>query len=147
MFFSNAWSDLLNSFPSYLLPCLHSASVYSPPPLLCCWVLTPCYILFTLIKTSAFNGTQSAWDSLTHLTMVTVQSPVYIFTLTALCHFTPLKVTGGGRRGEERADIRLTPWALHLDSDTSHQRYTKGHHTTIVQLLPVCQWCDLFVKS
>lgn len=88
MFFSDARSWLLNSFccifPFHRTPppFLYSASVYSPPPLLCCWVLSPCYILFTLIKTLSFAGTQSAWVSLTHLTMVTVQSPVYILAST-----------------------------------------------------------------
>ncbi len=63
-------------------PPLICLSIFINQPVLCCWILSPCYILFTLIKTLSFTGTQSAWVSLTHLTMVTVQCPVYILACT-----------------------------------------------------------------
>lgn len=63
-------------------PFLYSDSVFSPPPLQYCWVLSPCYVLFTRIKTLSFTSKRPAWVSLTHLTMVTVQSPGYILPCT-----------------------------------------------------------------
>lgn len=121
-----AYEQILLYFSFSPLPSC-SASVYSPPLLLCCWVLSPCYILFTLIKTLCFTGTQSAWVSLTHLSVVTMQSPVYILPCT---HRPPSFHSCEGHRwrkeGGGEGRYQINPLG---------QRDTKGHHITTTDIL------------